>query len=114
MKEKDQVGARSGDTSNANNSEELETEVVKGVPRTNGDATWQAQVYVPRPGAHHNPGGKVATLCVRGPSRADENDAIQDTKKLVEAYREGGVQAARKMRTTLNDEAGRGGWGSSA
>lgn len=87
------------------------TEVVAGVPRVNGDLTWQAQIYVPRGGLTHRPGQKPVTLCIRGPSRHDKGDAESDGDKLLQAYKEGGVKEVRKVRSVLNNEAGRGGWG---
>merc|ERR1712186_187589 len=64
---------------------EATTEVVDGVPRVNGDLTWQAQIYVPRSGVTHRPGQKPVTLCIRGPSRANKQDAESDGEKLLQA-----------------------------
>jgi len=91
---------------------EATSEVVDGVPRANGDVTWQAQIYVPRPGVVHRPGQKPVFICIRGPSRPDRRDAEEDESKFMSAFREGGVREVRKVRSGLNSDAGRGGWGS--
>jgi len=87
------------------------TEIVDGVPRVNGDLTWQAQIYVPRPGVVHRPGQKPVTVCIRGPSRPSKKDAEDDAKRLENAYSDGGIKEVRKLRSHLNSDAGRGGWG---
>lgn len=77
----------------------------------NGDLTWQAQVYVPRQGIVHRPGQKTVTVCIRGPSRPSKEEAEKDTRKLEKAFKDGGAKEVRKLRSVLNNEAGRGGWG---
>lgn len=84
---------------------------MSGVPRVNGDVTWQAQIYVPRPGVAHRPGQKPVTLCIRGPSRPEKVDAEDDARRLESAWKDGGIQSVRKARSILNNDAGRGGWG---
>jgi len=76
----------------------------------NGDVTWQAQIYVPRGGVEYRPGQKPVMLCIRGPSRTNKDDVQDDMKKMEEAYKEGGIPKLRKVRSTLNNAAGRGGW----
>jgi len=83
---------------------------VGGVTRANGDPTWQAQVYVPRSGIVHRPGQKPVTLCIRGPSRPAKEEAENDADKLLRAFKDGGTQEVRKVRSVLNNDAGRGGW----
>lgn len=90
---------------------EATTEIVDGVPRSNGDLTWQAQIYVPRAGVAYRPGQKPIMLCVRGPSRPSKEDVEDDARKLEAAFKEGGISKVRKIRSVLNNEAGRGGWG---
>lgn len=89
------------------------TEIVDGVPRVNGDLTYQAQIYVPRDRGVHvlGPGQKPPTVCIRGPSRVDRGDAEEDGEKLLKAFKKGGIGEVRKLRSVLNNEAGRGGWG---
>lgn len=88
--------------------------MVDGVPRVNGDLTWQAQIYVPRQGCVHtlNPGQKPPTVCIRGPSRPSRHEADEDARKLESAYKDGGVKEVRRTRSVLNNDAGRGAWGS--
>mmetsp|Transcript_80693 Transcript_80693/g.248869 ORF Transcript_80693/g.248869 Transcript_80693/m.248869 type:complete len:195 (+) Transcript_80693:102-686(+) len=90
---------------------EAVTEIVDGVPRVNGDLTWQAQIYVPRPGVVYRPGQKPVKLCIRGPSRPSKEDAQDDAKKLESAFKDGGIKEVRRLRSILNNDAGRGGWG---
>mmetsp|Transcript_45125 Transcript_45125/g.104335 ORF Transcript_45125/g.104335 Transcript_45125/m.104335 type:complete len:203 (+) Transcript_45125:40-648(+) len=90
---------------------EAVTEIVDGVPRVNGDLTWQAQIYVPRPGVVYRPGQKPVTLCIRGPSRPSKEDAQDDARKLEGAFKDGGIKEVRRLRSVLNNDAGRGGWG---
>lgn len=79
-----------------------------GVTRANGDKTYQAQIYVPRPGSMHslNPGQKPPTVCIRGPSRHDLASAEEDGTKMKQAFLEGGIAELRKTRAGLT---GRGG-----
>lgn len=78
--------------------------------RVNGDLTWQAVVYTPRPQSLHRPGQRSVSLCIRGPSRHAKEDSESDGKKLMKAWERGGITEVRKVRCVLNDEAGRGGW----
>mmetsp|Transcript_73077 Transcript_73077/g.144916 ORF Transcript_73077/g.144916 Transcript_73077/m.144916 type:complete len:222 (+) Transcript_73077:58-723(+) len=91
--------------------EEARLEIVEGVPRVNGDPTWQAQIYVPRQGVSFRPSQKPVTLCIRGPSRPCKEDVEDDGRKLEAAFKEGGISRVRKVRSILNNDAGRGGWG---
>lgn len=63
-----------------------------------GDPTWQAELYVPQGGAQAlNHAGRLRTMCIRGPSRADKDQAERDAKLLQDAAMSGGPQKARTV-----------------
>mmetsp|Transcript_27617 Transcript_27617/g.72938 ORF Transcript_27617/g.72938 Transcript_27617/m.72938 type:complete len:98 (+) Transcript_27617:126-419(+) len=78
--------------------------VCKGIPLHSGEATWQAEIYVPQiGGGMMNHAGKVRTMCIRGPSRVSEEQAERDAKILNDAVPDGpkGVrQVANQMQRT--------------
>ena len=70
-----------------------EVTVARGVPRKNGDATWQATVHVPR--------WTGRELAVRAPSRVTAAEARDDGHALRDAFVEGGYDACRELQTQL-------------
>lgn len=88
--------------------DEVDVEIVDGVKRVNGDASFQVQVYIPREGTRHmlKPGQKVPKVCIRGPSRGSRDVAEEDARRLRAAFHDGGVTELRKVRAALT---GRGG-----
>eukprot|EP00927_Polykrikos_kofoidii_P069275 TRINITY_DN64668_c0_g1_i1.p1 TRINITY_DN64668_c0_g1~~TRINITY_DN64668_c0_g1_i1.p1 ORF type:complete len:213 (+),score=29.90 TRINITY_DN64668_c0_g1_i1:82-720(+) len=82
------------------NPGEVTTRVIDGAPNRNGDKTWLAEVYVPRP-LPMRPG----TICVRGPLRFDIAFAEEDANRLVNAHTEGGYKGIQEFRNKLRAEA---------
>mmetsp|Transcript_133094 Transcript_133094/g.188029 ORF Transcript_133094/g.188029 Transcript_133094/m.188029 type:complete len:178 (-) Transcript_133094:83-616(-) len=81
-------------------------EVVAGKPRpSTGEQTWRAEIMMPQVGlgdksGAYNYGGKVRTMCIRGPHRVDKQQAEDDAVKLEEAARDGDT---RKVKAIAND-----------
>eukprot|EP00971_Amphidinium_carterae_P023679 467199-Amphidinium_carterae.1 len=80
---------------------EIHTAVIDGIPRSNGDPTWRAEVTVPREGGA-GPLGRRGTTNIRGPNRVDRNLVHGDIDKLVQAYKDGGSQLIRQTQRDLN------------
>jgi len=80
---------------------ELQTAIIDGIPRSSGEATWRAEVTVPRVGAP-GPLGKRGTTAIRGPNRIDKDMAQDDIDKLVEAFNSGGANEIRRVQRELN------------
>merc|ERR1712137_153230 len=76
------------------------TKVIDGQPNRNGDPTWLAEIYVPRP-----PPQRPGTLCVRGPLRFDRTLADTDAQRLARAHRKGGYKEVQEIRNLLRVEA---------
>lgn len=77
--------------------------VVDGIPRSSGEATYRAEVNVPRDnGATPGPLGKRGLTAIRGPNRIDKNKARDDVKILVDAFKRGGPSEVRKTQKDLN------------
>lgn len=73
--------------------------VNEGVPLHSGEPTWQAEIYVPQGGSlAMNHSGRVRTMCIRGPSRASQEQAERDAKKLNDAA----PQGPRQVRAIAN------------
>mmetsp|Transcript_30152 Transcript_30152/g.82872 ORF Transcript_30152/g.82872 Transcript_30152/m.82872 type:complete len:210 (-) Transcript_30152:127-756(-) len=73
-------------------------EVVPAAPKPGGELTsWQAELQAPRPGAVHRPEQKAMKVIIRGPIRVSKERAKEDLDKLVDAYKKGGLAAARKL-----------------
>jgi len=66
--------------------------VTESKPLHNGEKTWQAEVYVAQGGAM-NHSGQQRSMCIRGPSRTDQDKAESDAKALSEAAKEGAKEA---------------------
>lgn len=64
-----------------------------------GDPTWQAEIYVPQGGSQTmNHSGRLRTMCIRGPTRASQAQAVKDAQVLNAAVPEG----AQKVRQIAN------------
>mmetsp|Transcript_11815 Transcript_11815/g.27540 ORF Transcript_11815/g.27540 Transcript_11815/m.27540 type:complete len:199 (+) Transcript_11815:67-663(+) len=79
-------------------------EVVDGVPRADKRPTWRAEISLPRPGAVH--GADRGSLCIRGPNRFTEDEALADLEACkVEAVRcQGDPATVRKLVTQLKTD----------
>ncbi|CAE7559905.1 unnamed protein product [Symbiodinium natans] len=81
-------------------------EVVAGKPRpSTGEQTWRAEIMMPQVGlgdksGAYNYGGKVRTMCIRGPHRVDKQQAEEDAIKLEDAAKDGDT---RKVKAIAND-----------
>lgn len=80
---------------------EVTTNIIEGIPRSSGEATWRAEVTVPREGGA-GPLGKRGTTAIRGPNRIDKDLVQEDIEKLVEAFRSGGSNEVRRVQQELN------------
>ncbi|CAE8609103.1 unnamed protein product, partial [Polarella glacialis] len=69
--------------------------IVAGLPLANGDSTWQAEILIPHAGGPVNHVGRPRTMCIRGPSRPDQDLAEQDGRELEDAAKDG-VKAVRQ------------------
>ncbi|CAK9093064.1 Uncharacterized protein SCF082_LOCUS43777, partial [Durusdinium trenchii] len=67
----------------AEGSEEISMGVVDGIPRSSGEATYRAEVNVPRENGGAGPLGKRGLTAVRGPNRIDRQKAQEDVRTLV-------------------------------
>jgi len=76
-------------------------EIVDGVPK-DGSATWRAEVQLPREAKGRFAGMPPGFLTIRGPSRVNKDDAMDDGEKLIEAAREHGTDGCRKLQKQLN------------
>ena len=76
--------------------EGVQAEVVAGIPRSNGDKTFRAEVDVPR--GNESRGGKVQ---IRGPNRSDRGSCEQDIKAFVKAFEDEGASGGRKVQREL-------------
>jgi hypothetical protein len=74
--------------------------VIDGQPNRNGDPTWLAEIYVPRP-LPMRPG----VICVRGPLRFDKRIADEDSIRMVKAHRDKGYKGVQDLRNALRLEA---------
>jgi len=77
-------------------------EIVDGVPKE-GDPTWRAEVNLPRPARGQFTDSKPSFITIRGPSRVEKRDADEDGHKLVDAAKDGGMEACRKQQKLLNN-----------
>lgn len=73
----------------------FETKIDEGVPRSSGEKTYRAEIYLPRvggtrPGLPATADTKQRTVCIRGPSRPDKQAAEEDARRLLEAAGEHG------------------------
>jgi len=84
-------------------------EIASGVTRVTGEVTYQVEMHIPREGRVHasQEGGRVPTVCIRGPSRVDRGMAEEDARKMKTAHLDGGIKQVRKVRASLT---GRGGY----
>lgn len=88
---------------NADGEVAITSGVVDGIPRSSGEATYRAEVNVPRDnGASPGPLGKRGLTAIRGPNRIDRDKARDDVKILVEAFKRGGPSEVRKVQKDLN------------
>lgn len=79
---------------------EVVVKVIDGQPNRNGDPTWLAEIYVPRP-LPMRPG----VICVRGPLRFDKRIAEEDSTRMVKAHKDKGYKGVQDLRNALRLEA---------
>uniref|UniRef100_A0A7S1FCF3 Uncharacterized protein n=1 Tax=Noctiluca scintillans TaxID=2966 RepID=A0A7S1FCF3_NOCSC len=61
-------------------------EVVDGAPRpSTGEPTWRTEILMPQGSGGYNYAGKVRTMCIRGPTRVDKEQAKRDAERLQKA-----------------------------
>lgn len=78
-------------------------EVVAGKPRpSTGEPTWRAEIMMPQVGltertGGNSYGGKVRTMCIRGPHRVDKSQAEEDAEKLGAAAKDGDTRAVKAI-----------------
>eukprot|EP00747_Dinoflagellata_sp_TGD_P167758 gnl/TRDRNA2_/TRDRNA2_192804_c0_seq1.p1 gnl/TRDRNA2_/TRDRNA2_192804_c0~~gnl/TRDRNA2_/TRDRNA2_192804_c0_seq1.p1 ORF type:complete len:144 (-),score=6.52 gnl/TRDRNA2_/TRDRNA2_192804_c0_seq1:102-533(-) len=80
-------------------------EISDGIPRSNGDKTFRAEILIPRPDDPSRPqfkSGGVITL--RGPSRVNERDAEDDGDALLKAASEKGMGALRQLQKKMKGD----------
>jgi len=74
-------------------------EVVESKPRqSTGEPTYRAEILVPQ-SQGYNYAGKVRTMCIRGPSRVDKEQAHRDAERLEKAAESGD---AKKVKAEAN------------
>lgn len=84
-------------------NDEITSGVVDGIPRSSGEATYRAEVNVPRDnGSNTGPSGKRGLTAIRGPNRIDRDKAHEDVRLLVDAFKRGGPPEVRKTQKELN------------
>merc|ERR1711865_1181019 len=81
----------------ADGIEGFTSEVTDGRTRNNGDATYQAEVYLTLPSMAD---GRPRKMCVRGPCRPDKDAAQQDCDDMENAAKEG-VKAVRDLAANM-------------
>jgi len=103
------TGELKSDVFQDENGNDVTVEIASGVTRVTGEVTYQVEMNIPREGRVHasQEGGKVPTVCIRGPSRVDRGMAEEDARKMKAAHLEGGIKQVRKVRAALT---GRGGY----
>mmetsp|Transcript_127789 Transcript_127789/g.367879 ORF Transcript_127789/g.367879 Transcript_127789/m.367879 type:complete len:197 (+) Transcript_127789:113-703(+) len=74
--------------------------VVDGPTLRNGDRQWQAEVVCPTGTTSMNANGRARTMCIRGPFRPSEDQALEDAKEFEEATKSG-LQALRDAANRL-------------
>eukprot|EP00929_Paragymnodinium_shiwhaense_P050047 TRINITY_DN25229_c0_g1_i1.p1 TRINITY_DN25229_c0_g1~~TRINITY_DN25229_c0_g1_i1.p1 ORF type:complete len:196 (-),score=25.18 TRINITY_DN25229_c0_g1_i1:63-650(-) len=72
--------------------------VVDGKPRAStGEATWRAEIFMPQSKGVANYGGKMRTMCIRGPHRTVRDQAYSDADKLQKAAETGETKAVKDV-----------------
>merc|ERR1712110_1366837 len=93
-----------GGRDDAVDAEGVDGRVIDGQPKINGDKTWLAELQVPRPGTQEW-GGRVGSLCVRGPLRMDRKIAEDDLELFKQTHKRFGIKELQKVRSELRNKA---------
>eukprot|EP00928_Gymnodinium_smaydae_P090898 TRINITY_DN7460_c0_g1_i1.p1 TRINITY_DN7460_c0_g1~~TRINITY_DN7460_c0_g1_i1.p1 ORF type:complete len:652 (-),score=61.66 TRINITY_DN7460_c0_g1_i1:59-1972(-) len=73
---------------------EVTSNVVEGVARAGGQATWRAELGVPR-------GNGQSHIPVRGPNRTSREDAENDVREFLDGWERGGIKCVREVQREL-------------
>jgi len=101
------AAAAAAASASASAVETCKAQVAEAGTRHNGDMKYQAEIYMAQPGI--GTAGRARTMCVRGPIRADKNQAERDADQLqvasAKGLREVRDLAAEMKRTRVTTSA---------